>query len=345
MNSRLFSSTKPNISDTYSFLEKEQLYSLFRPKWSNNFALATLQQAGIQFHENPSRWSGLHNEHNAPIIICIGSGAGADPEAFLKAGCIVYAVEPNAELRMLAESRLSSLFPQQFFSINGNAHDLNLPADLIADVIVCAQALHTFSSEINNMPTSEAYARNHWRKHIPHDNRDRLAVWYYNLDPRTEKILDLHKLLQSASASYSSSKTPLVNAEMFEPIKIQHYIHAADMKISTAQPVDKKYLNFSELMQWLKSYSFFPKTDAEINFISNLLRSWFDNYKNSNNQVEINYIGFITQGPIRATPFFNDIKHFMPEKSPITTMKITQDNTPTPFWQNRRPQVVLRAIL
>ncbi len=345
MNARFFPNSTPSIATTYDFLNKEQSYFLFRPKWPKEFALAALQQAGIELHENTGLWSGIDNKLIAPAVICIGSGSGSDPEALLNAGCIVYAVEPNAELRALAENRLKAKFPHHFFSIEGNAHNLNLPENLIADVIVCAQALHTFAAEINGATASEALARERWQKHLPDDNRNRLSIWYYNLDARNKKILSLHALLRSMCLSYQKSKTPLVDAEMFEPSKFQHFINAADMHISTAQPVDRKNLNYADFIQWLESYSFFPNTAAEKNVLMSALSTWFAENKNRDDKINIDYIGFISQGPLRKTPYFGEAKHFMLEKSPISTNGICTHHFDLPFWLNKKPQIQFRAIL
>ncbi|HVO73483.1 MAG TPA: class I SAM-dependent methyltransferase [Ignavibacteriaceae bacterium] len=71
----------------------------------------------------------------------IGSGTGIFTELLLKNNYVVYAVEPNDEMRHAAEKMLGS-YPN-FKSINGSAEKTGLDAGSI-DLITAAQAFHWF---------------------------------------------------------------------------------------------------------------------------------------------------------------------------------------------------------
>lgn len=78
------------------------------------------------------------------VIADIGSGTGKFSAFMLARGSKVYAVEPNSDMRRVAENELSS-FPN-FVSVNGGAEDTNLP-DNSVDFITTAQAFHWFDVE------------------------------------------------------------------------------------------------------------------------------------------------------------------------------------------------------
>jgi SAM-dependent methyltransferase len=73
------------------------------------------------------------------VIADIGSGTGKLSELFLKAGCRVFGVEPNKEMREAGER---TNLPN-FTSINGTAEATTLPAQSM-DFVTAAQAFHWF---------------------------------------------------------------------------------------------------------------------------------------------------------------------------------------------------------
>lgn len=78
---------------------------------------------------------------SSSVIADIGSGTGISTELFLRNGNVVYAVEPNPEMREAAEGRLQS-YPT-FHSINGSAEDTTLDSKSV-DFIVAGQSFHWF---------------------------------------------------------------------------------------------------------------------------------------------------------------------------------------------------------
>lgn len=71
----------------------------------------------------------------------LGSGTGISSELFLRRGCRVLAIEPNAAMRQAAEERLSGL--PGFTSIDATAEATGLP-DASVDLVLAAQAFHWF---------------------------------------------------------------------------------------------------------------------------------------------------------------------------------------------------------
>ena len=74
----------------------------------------------------------------------IGSGTGIFTKQLLRCGYRVFAVEPNSDMRRVAEEKLSS--DRNFISVNGCAERMNLPDGAI-DFITAAQAFHWFQPD------------------------------------------------------------------------------------------------------------------------------------------------------------------------------------------------------
>lgn len=74
----------------------------------------------------------------------VGAGTGFLTRLLLRSGCRVYAVEPNAEMRAVAEAELGG--QKGFVSLEGQAEHLPLP-DASVDAVTVGQALHWFNVE------------------------------------------------------------------------------------------------------------------------------------------------------------------------------------------------------
>lgn len=72
----------------------------------------------------------------------IGSGTGLLAALFLRRGCEVFGVEPNAEMRMAGERLLAA--EPRFHSIDGRAEATGLP-DGSVDFVTAGQAFHWFN--------------------------------------------------------------------------------------------------------------------------------------------------------------------------------------------------------
>ena len=76
------------------------------------------------------------------VVADIGSGTGLLSRVFLDAGCRVFAVEPNAEMRAAADQALSA--NPRYRSVDARAEATTL-ADRSVDVVTAGQAFHWFS--------------------------------------------------------------------------------------------------------------------------------------------------------------------------------------------------------
>lgn len=82
----------------------------------------------------------------------VGSGTGISARLFLDQGNLVFAVEPNPDMRRAAEAAIGN--HARFHSIDGTSESTGL-ADGSVDLIVAAQAFHWFRPE----PTKQEFLR------------------------------------------------------------------------------------------------------------------------------------------------------------------------------------------
>lgn len=73
----------------------------------------------------------------------IGSGGGIMSEGLLNLDCIVYGIEPNDDMRCIAENKFNG--NERFISVNAAAENTGL-AGLSIDFAVCAQSFHWFNT-------------------------------------------------------------------------------------------------------------------------------------------------------------------------------------------------------
>ena len=78
------------------------------------------------------------------VVADVGSGTGISADLFLRLGCTVYGVEPNAEMRSAAESRFADQL--RFHSVAASADATSLP-DTSVDLIASGQAFHWFDRD------------------------------------------------------------------------------------------------------------------------------------------------------------------------------------------------------
>lgn len=110
------------------FSKRAENYAKYRPRYPEE--IIQFMQKELEFREGS-------------VIADVGSGTGILSELFLKHGNMVFAVEPNREMRTAAEGLLAK-YPK-FRSVQGTAEQTTLPAASV-DFVTAAQAFHWFDS-------------------------------------------------------------------------------------------------------------------------------------------------------------------------------------------------------
>ena len=114
------------MNNTNRFNGRAETYSKYRP----SYPIELINNLKTEHHLD---------EHT--IIADIGSGTGILTKKLLEYNFKVFAIEPNTEMRKIAENRLKDY--HLFTSINGTAENTTLNSNSV-DFITVAQAFHWF---------------------------------------------------------------------------------------------------------------------------------------------------------------------------------------------------------
>ena len=121
------------------------------------------------------------------IIADIGSGTGKLSELFLHAGCKVFGVEPNKEMREAGE-RMGA---PRFTSIDGSAEATTLPTQSI-DFITAGQAFHWFDYKKCRPEFSRILKPNGWV----------VTIWNDRESDTTPFLIDYENLMLEFGTDY-----------------------------------------------------------------------------------------------------------------------------------------------
>lgn len=113
------------------FSDKAKKYERYRPQYPEEALTEILRQSGIIPYTNQK-------------VADIGSGTGKFTKLLLDRGFEVYAVEPNNEMRAIAEKKF--IDNEHFNSISATSEDTTLE-DRSISLITVAQAFHYFDIE------------------------------------------------------------------------------------------------------------------------------------------------------------------------------------------------------
>ncbi len=117
------------MDNSKKFNGRAAVYTASRPSYSNSLIDCLCQSYGLS---------------GASAIADIGSGTGKFSRQILELGIPVFCVEPNDEMRHIAQLELDSY--SNFYSVDGSAERTNLK-DNSVDWILSAQAFHWFDTD------------------------------------------------------------------------------------------------------------------------------------------------------------------------------------------------------
>lgn len=117
------------MKTTENFTDKADIYAKYRPSYPNEYIEYLL--SANELNENQ-------------IVADIGSGTGIFSRQLLDSGLHVIGVEPNDDMRKMAEQSLKR-YPR-FQSIKATAENTTLKENSV-DLVTVAQAFHWFDKE------------------------------------------------------------------------------------------------------------------------------------------------------------------------------------------------------
>jgi len=181
------------------------------------------------------------------VIADIGSGTGISAKPFLDNGNVVFAVEPNKEMREAAERIIGS--SRNFKSIDGKAESTGLKAGSI-DILIAAQSFHWFDREL--------FRKEAMRVLKPEGFI--VIVWNDRLIDETEFLMEYENLLHNFSIDYE-----IVNHKNLAAKDIRNYFLGFVDNKSFKEASFKNYqeFDFQGLQGRLLSSSYVPTAEHE----------------------------------------------------------------------------------
>lgn len=213
------------------------------------------------------------------VVADIGSGTGILTELLLKNGNTVLAIEPNHDMRMTAEARLSG-YPT-FKSINASAESTTLPNDSV-DFIIAAQSFHWFQPEPTNLEFRRILRLNGW------------VVLIWNTRKTSTPFLQAYDSLVAWIAGHRKNR---VKHEDFTDSAVTEFLGRCEaVKLENSQRLD-----FDGLAGRLMSASYSPLPGQELyQDLIGRARELFDRYE-KNGTVEFLYWTEVYAGKLRQT--------------------------------------------
>jgi SAM-dependent methyltransferase len=139
----------PAADSTTRFSNRVADYVRYRPSYPDQLIQTLQAEAGL----TPQS-----------VVADVGSGTGISADLFLRLGCTVYGIEPNADMRGAAEARFAG--ESRFRSTGATAEATSLP-DASVDLIAAGQAFHWFDrdrtrAEFSRILRSNGYVALFW---------------------------------------------------------------------------------------------------------------------------------------------------------------------------------------
>ncbi len=143
-NERITRTANIKLEPTKRFSTRAKYYNKYRPKYPRAIIKMLKAECGLT---------------SSSIVADIGSGTGILSRLFLKNGNMVFGVEPNIDMREIAEKLLKDY--SNFKSLEGTAESTNLKGQSV-DFITSGQAFHWFDTNKSKKEFSRILKPNGW---------------------------------------------------------------------------------------------------------------------------------------------------------------------------------------
>jgi len=200
-------------------------------------------------------------------IADVGCGTGILSRVFLNNGNLVFGVEPNGEMRAMAEKLLGKFI--NFISVNGAAENTML-APHCADIITVGQAFHWFDlkktkSEFKKVLKKDGYV---------------VLVWNERTNG-TPFMKALNAILKSLNKEYEEAEKNHADTKLLKTFFGTEKIHANSFP-------HYQMLDLAGLRGRVQSISYVPEKGDEHNRVMRELKDIFDRFNNGG-MVKIEY--------------------------------------------------------
>ncbi len=233
-----------NRSNTTRFSDRVADYVKYRPHYP------------AEIIDKLSQTIGLGSDF---VVADIGSGTGLSSQRFVEAGNLVYAVEPNLEMRRASEVLFQG--NENFKPINGTAEETTLE-DRSIDLIFCGQAYHWFDFD----KTKKEFLRI-----LKREGTIVLAWNERSIDDPFQQ--EYEHLMRSLIPEYAKVTQRNINID-----EISSFLAPKSMQLIELE--NQQVFNLTELKGRLRSSSYAPKEeDKNYDEVMNALEELFDSYQ------------------------------------------------------------------
>ncbi|MBU3143815.1 class I SAM-dependent methyltransferase [Clostridium sp. CF012] len=233
------------------FSSRTNNYAKYRPGYPNEIISYLIEFTGLS---------------KTSVIADIGSGTGICTKTFLDNGNTVYAVEPNEDMRQVAEHLLETY--DNFHSIDGSSENTKLKSESV-DIIIAAQAFHWFDPK----PTKEEFLK------ILRPNGVVVLLWNIRNVKSDGFMQEYLELIERYGENYTSESNGDIMPKFFDYRTIHKKV------FNNPQLAD-----FDRLKGELASFSYIPN-ESNPNFqpMISELQDLFDKYNSNNGNVVLEY--------------------------------------------------------
>jgi len=228
------------------FTGKAEVYAKYRPSYSHEYIEYLISQACL-------------NEDS--IIADIGSGTGILSNQLLERGYTVIGVEPNDDMRTIAEQTLKT--DSRFISIKGTAENTTLNDNSI-DQVTVAQAFHWFDMEPFRLECQRILKQD-----------GRVALVWNSRDGSSDKNKESAEVCQKYCPNFKGfsggmEETPIAFQQFFKDGKYELKLFRNDLQF-----------NLNGFLGRYLSASYSPKkTHEEYHLFITALSNLFEKYSN-----------------------------------------------------------------
>ncbi|MCX6158877.1 MAG: class I SAM-dependent methyltransferase [Ignavibacteriae bacterium] len=210
-------------------------------------------------------------------IADIGCGTGKLSRVFLNNGNLVFGVEPNEEMRKMAETLLNKFI--NFISVEGTAETTMLATNSV-DVITVGQAFHWFDLK---------KAKKEFKRILRKDGC--VVIVWNERNNNTQVMKAVNRILLSLNQEHEEAEKNLVDKNLLSAF------FGVD-KVGKSTFPNYQMLDLAGLKGRIHSISYVPDSGSENKRVMNEVKDVFEKFNNGG-QVKIEYTTRVFWGNIK----------------------------------------------
>ena len=210
-------------------------------------------------------------------IADVGCGTGRLSRLFLNNGNLVFGVEPNEEMRLMADKLLSKFI--NFISVDGTAEETRLATNSV-DMITVGQAFHWFDLK----KTKKEFKR------ILRKDGHVVIVWNERTN-NSQTMKAVNKILLSLNQEHEEAEKNLIDK------KLLNAFYGVE-KVSSGTFPNYQMLDLAGLKGRIHSISYVPETGSENKRVMSEVKDVFEKFNNGG-QVKMEYTTRVFYGKLK----------------------------------------------